>query len=78
MPGMTTGVLNALNKNRSRTVCPECGFPMPVYPGRYPSACPGCGTNRDQPIDVQQGTADAGREPNSGYGVGTDTGGRPA
>lgn len=39
----TTGVLNALNKNRNRTVCTECGFPLPVYPGRYPSKCPGCG-----------------------------------
>jgi len=42
---MTPGVLNALNKNRSRAVC-ACGFPLPVYPGRYPSHCPSCGTDR--------------------------------
>ena len=75
---MTTGVLNALNRNRNRGVCKECGFPMPIYPGRYPSSCPGCGTDRDSlPLAVQQGARDAGREPNSGYGVGTDTGGTP-
>lgn len=44
---MTTGVLNALNKNRNRSVCGDCGFPIPVYPGRYPSACPSCGASRE-------------------------------
>lgn len=44
--GMTRGVLNALNKNRSRSVCDQCGFPLPVYPGRYPSVCPSCGADR--------------------------------
>jgi len=44
---MTPGVLNALNKNRNRSVCPGCGFPLPVYPGRYPSTCPQCGASRD-------------------------------
>jgi uncharacterized Zn finger protein (UPF0148 family) len=43
---MTPGVLNALNKNRNRSVCPSCGFPLPVYPGRYPSHCPQCGGDR--------------------------------
>jgi predicted Zn-ribbon and HTH transcriptional regulator len=43
-PGaMTKGVLNALMRNKNRTVCKKCGFPLPVYPGRYPSKCPGCG-----------------------------------
>lgn len=45
--GLTPGVLNALNRNRSRRVCDACGFPLPVYPGRYPSACPHCGTARE-------------------------------
>jgi hypothetical protein len=43
----TPGVINALHKNRKRDVCP-CGFPMPVYPGRYPSTCPNCGKSRDE------------------------------
>ena len=45
---MTKGVLNALNRNRNRTTCGDCGFPLPVYPGRYPSACPSCGSARDK------------------------------
>ena len=45
--GLTTGVLNALNKQRNRTVCRSCGFPVPVYPGRYPTKCPHCDTGRD-------------------------------
>ena len=47
---MTKGVLNALHRNRHREVC-ECGFPMPVYPGRYPSKCPLCGKPRQQSFE---------------------------
>jgi hypothetical protein len=42
----TNGVLKALHKNKNRSVC-KCGFPMPVYPGRYPSTCPSCGARRE-------------------------------
>jgi len=37
----TPGMLNALNRQKNRTVC-ECGFPVPVYKGRYPKKCPMC------------------------------------
>jgi rubrerythrin len=43
---MTPGILNALSRNKNRTTCPGCGFPMPVYPGRYPSKCPSCDVPR--------------------------------
>ena len=26
-------------------VCPECGTPIPKYPGRYPKLCPECGAS---------------------------------
>jgi len=45
---MTPGLLNALSRNKNRTTCPGCGFPMPVYPGRYPSTCPSCGAQREE------------------------------
>lgn len=27
-------------------MCTECGFPLPKYPGRYPKACPSCGSEK--------------------------------
>jgi len=42
---MSRGVLNALHRNRNVGVC-DCGFALPVYPGRYPSKCPLCGAPR--------------------------------
>lgn len=53
---MTSGVLKALSKGKKRTVC-SCGFPIPVYPGRYPSKCPLCG----EPL--KKGTDDAASAP---------------
>jgi rubrerythrin len=47
---MTKGVLNALGKSKYRTLCKECGFPLPVYPGRYPSKCPHCGAPRNEAV----------------------------
>lgn len=48
----TKGVIKALLKNRSRTVCKSCGFPLPVYPGRYPKNCPNCGAELEKPADA--------------------------
>ena len=45
----TKGIINALLKNRSRAVCKSCGFPLPVYPGRYPKNCPNCGEPLEGP-----------------------------
>ena len=45
----TKGVINALMKQKSRTVCKDCGFPLPVYPGRYPKDCPNCGAPLERP-----------------------------
>ena len=28
---------------RRRKECGSCGFPVPIYPGRYPNRCPDCG-----------------------------------
>lgn len=39
---LTPGIRNALDRGRVRSRC-ACGFPLPVYPGRYPAACPECG-----------------------------------
>lgn len=43
---LTQGAAKALARNRHLDVC-ECGFPMPKYPGRYPSKCPMCDAPRD-------------------------------
>ena len=43
---LTPGLIRALGKQKIRKEC-ECGFPMPVYPGRYPSKCPVCATPRE-------------------------------
>jgi len=51
--GFTKGTLGALSKNRNRATC-DCGFPMPVYPGRYPSACPVCDEPRSAPAPVPE------------------------
>lgn len=37
--GMAKGMLNSSSTYYS---CPSCGFPIPVYPGKYPSKCPNC------------------------------------
>ena len=56
---MTPGVLNALNRNRKRDVCNSCGFPLPIYPGRYPSKCPGCEEPRVVPQPPEKPDAEA-------------------
>jgi len=56
---MTPGVLNALNKNRNRSTCPGCGFPLPIYPGRYPAHCPQCGGDREAPAETQEPEEDS-------------------
>lgn len=45
----TPGLRKALSKGRHRVLCANeaCGFPMPVYPGRYPKHCPLCNTPRE-------------------------------
>lgn len=40
---VTYGMRKALDKTGSHAKCPECGFVIPKYPGRYPRYCPSCG-----------------------------------
>lgn len=41
------GLIRALSRQKVKgEPCPACSFPMPVYPGRYPKTCPGCGAAR--------------------------------
>lgn len=44
--GMTPGIKNALSRGSVHSVCEECGFPLPRYPGRYPKTCPSCGADK--------------------------------
>jgi hypothetical protein len=44
--GLTKGVKNALARREHHSMCPDCGFALPRYPGRYPKSCPSCGTER--------------------------------
>lgn len=44
--GMTNGIKNALSKGCVHSMCKDCGFPLPRYPGRYPKSCPSCGEER--------------------------------
>lgn len=45
--GLTKGVKNALAKRDHHSLCKDCGFALPKYPGRYPKCCPSCGTERE-------------------------------
>jgi len=40
---VSQGIINAMLKGPVKVVCAACGFPIPKYPGRYPSNCPSCG-----------------------------------
>lgn len=54
---LTPGLTRALAKQKVLRTC-DCGFPMPVYPGRYPSKCPLCATPREKKdADDGEGTA---------------------
>lgn len=46
---MTPGVLNALLRGKNLGPCNDCGFALPVYPGRYPKNCPHCAKPRKAP-----------------------------
>lgn len=40
---MTPGMMRAIGKiAANRQPCKDCGFPLPKYPGKYPSKCPNC------------------------------------
>ncbi len=40
---LTPGIRNVMAKKlETKTSCPDCGFAIPRYPGRYPSLCPHC------------------------------------
>ena len=41
---------------RSKIECEECGCQVPVYPGRYPGACPECGTSYGQKKTIEETT----------------------
>jgi hypothetical protein len=49
---LTPGLVRALSKQKVLRTC-ACGFPMPVYPGRYPSKCPLCATPRAEADDAE-------------------------
>lgn len=38
----TPGMVNALSRHGVHRTC-DCGFILPVYPGKYPRNCPSCG-----------------------------------
>lgn len=42
------GLTNAYSAGRTERTdaCPQCGFSLPRYPGRYPAKCPSCGCDR--------------------------------
>ena len=44
---ITAGIKNALSRGETKFSCPECGLPIPKYPGRYPVKCPDCGSMLD-------------------------------
>lgn len=53
---LTPGLIRALSKTKVLRMC-SCGFPMPVYPGRYPSKCPICSKSRKE-SDAESTSAD--------------------
>lgn len=55
---LTPGLIRALSKQKVRRLC-ACGFPMPVYPGRYPSKCPICSNARDAEAEPDDGEGTA-------------------
>lgn len=52
---LTPGLTRALSQQKVHKMC-DCGFPMPVYPGRYPSKCPLCQSAR---VKVDDGKSPA-------------------
>jgi len=40
---LTLGVKNAIGRGRVKIRCPNCNFPLPIYPGQYPKKCVDCG-----------------------------------
>ena len=52
--GFTPGLIRALSKQKVKEPCDGCGFPMPVYPGRYPATCPACGGERPAMTDQRE------------------------
>lgn len=42
-PGMSNAIRKNINATDPAMECPECGFPIPRYPGRYPKKCGDCG-----------------------------------
>jgi len=40
---LTNGIKNAFKKMKVKKTCPNCGFHLPSYPGKYPNKCPECG-----------------------------------
>lgn len=51
---LTPGLTRALSNQKVLRTC-KCGFPMPVYPGRYPSKCPLCNEPRAKDKDDAEG-----------------------
>ena len=48
---LTRGLANAMNKQmRVKTIC-DCGFVIPVYPGKYSQECPVCGNDFSKKMD---------------------------
>jgi len=58
------GLIRALSRQKTAgEPCGTCSFPMPVYPGRYPKTCPGCGADRPtfdeqrEHVEIDDGTS---------------------
>ena len=58
---LTAGAARALSKleGTRHVPCAVCGFALPKYPGRYPSACPQC----DTPIATASRKPDTEEQP---------------
>jgi hypothetical protein len=50
---MIKGYTKNLKETDKAMTCPECGFIVPKYKGRYPSKCPDCGKNFKEMFDTK-------------------------
>lgn len=55
--GMSQAVLTAFHGGADvivKKLCPQCGFALPVFSGRYPNMCPVCGAEFEpKPVKVE-------------------------
>jgi hypothetical protein len=63
---MTQGIKNALSRGSVHSLCTDCGFPLPRYPGRYPKTCPSCGVDKPTATAEEELTLAPGEVPDVG------------